>query len=353
MLLSFVLCCGAAARGATTEPSAPAGSPPPVEFDIRTTNLTDAQAQALEERIKVNPDNAHLRAQLLGYYFVREYKQPDTVEARRAHVLWMIHNRPADRFTGSPFCSIDPVIDPDGYVAAEELWKQQAEQLPPSAAVLGNAAEFLRLHDPTAAADLLKRAEAVDPKNPQWPSDLASLHSRPMPSTKPAGQTDLAQLALAEFEKAFALSVSPEDRFYNLTPLPKAAFAAGDNAKATNYAIQLLVQARSFKGDWNYGNAVHTANLILGRVALASGDIDTAKARLLEAGKTPGSPQLDSFGPNMELARDLLQKRERDVVLQYFSLCAKFWTMGTDKLDLWTRTVKAGEIPDFGANLDY
>jgi hypothetical protein len=84
-----------------------------------------------------------------------------------------------------------------------------------------------------------------------------------------------------------------------------------------------------------------------------NGQIEQAKKYLLEAGKSPGSPQMDSFGPNMSLAKDLLEKGERDTVLQYFDLCRKFWKMDYGKLDQWSNEVKAGEIPDFGANLIY
>ena len=45
-----------------------------------------------------------------------------------------------------------------------------------------------------------------------------------------------------------------------------------------------------------------------------------ANAYLLAVGRTPGSPQLNSFGPNMALAAELLQKEVRDTVLQYFEL---------------------------------
>jgi hypothetical protein len=62
---------------------------------------------------------------------------------------------------------------------------------------------------------------------------------------------------------------------------------------------------------------------------------------------------MDSFGPNMTLAEDLLEEGERDVVLEYFSLCRKFWEMGKEELDQWTEAVKAEKMPDFGANLDY
>ncbi|HEV3240561.1 MAG TPA: RNA polymerase subunit sigma-24, partial [Casimicrobiaceae bacterium] len=78
-----------------------------------------------------------------------------------------------------------------------------------------------------------------------------------------------------------------------------------------------------------------------------------AKQFLLKAGATRGSPQLDSFGPNMSLAKDLLEKGERDTVLQYFELCRKFWKLDYGNLDRWAQEVGAGKIPEFGANLVY
>jgi hypothetical protein len=102
-----------------------------------------------------------------------------------------------------------------------------------------------------------------------------------------------------------------------------------------------------------YGNAIHDGNSVLGRAALKQGDIKKAARYLLDAGKTQGSPQLNSFGPNMSLAKELLEKGEKNAVLQYFEFCRKFWSMGGEDLDNWTKEVKAGKVPDFGANLSY
>ena len=63
--------------------------------------------------------------------------------------------------------------------------------------------------------------------------------------------------------------------------------------------------------------------------------------------------QMNSFGPNMMLAKDLLEKGERDTVLQYFELCRKFWKMDWGKLNQWSKEVRMGQTPDFGANLIY
>jgi TonB family protein len=141
------------------------------------------------------------------------------------------------------------------------------------------------------------------------------------------------------------------ERGYALPQLAKAALAAGALDKASLYANELLTTART--GDWNDGNAIHDANMVRGLVALRSGNVEQAAKDLIEAGKTTGSPQLNSFGPNMTLASELLKRGQRDAVLEYLSLCKKFWTLGADRLDTWIDLVRTGGTPDFGANLLY
>ena len=75
-----------------------------------------------------------------------------------------------------------------------------------------------------------------------------------------------------------------------------------------------------------------------------------AKKCLLESGRTLGSPQLNSFGPTMVLAKELLEQGERDAVLEYLHLCPKFWKSETaeSRLDQWSQAIKEGMVPDFG-----
>lgn len=128
---------------------------------------------------------------------------------------------------------------------------------------------------------------------------------------------------------------------------------AGATAKARRLGEELLEVAAGDRDYWDYGNAVHKANIVLGRVALREGNIDQAKYHLLQAGRTPGSPQLDSFGPNMTLAKELLEAGVREAVLKFFKLCGEFWRMDFGKLARWTAAVERGEIPDFGTQLLY
>src|SRR5262245_2213706 len=158
---------------------------------------------------------------------------------------------------------------------------------------------------------------------------------------------------LAKSERELSGLTTQEERFYLTTKLATIALAARETAKATIYSNWLLDQAPAWVGDWNYGNAIHVAHLVLGEIALNAGDLPSAKRHLLEAAKMPGSPQLDSFGPNMRLAKLLLEKGERDAVIQYFDLCANFWEKHFSELETWKAIVLKGGEPKFGANLVY
>jgi hypothetical protein len=159
------------------------------------------------------------------------------------------------------------------------------------------------------------------------------------------------QEKLAKLEETTAVG---KERFYALSDLAKTAFDAGDLDKAERYARELLSSASGNEKDWNYGNAVFIGNMVIGRVALRRDhNVQLAKASLRASAETPGSPQLNSFGPNMSLAKDLLVQGERDTVLEFFARCRAFWKSGGGRLDDWTAMVKGGGIPEFGANLFY
>jgi hypothetical protein len=168
----------------------------------------------------------------------------------------------------------------------------------------------------------------------------------------------------------------PYRRFLSLTRSAPAAYPAGDKTLAAAQANALLGMADEYRGDWNYGNAVHAANLVLGRIAADEGRINDARERLIlsvtslpyalgPATRTPAegvslskasskaSPQMDTFGPDMSLARTLLVKGEREAVLKYLELCANFWKMDNGNLSLWATEIKASRIPSFGPNLIY
>jgi len=146
------------------------------------------------------------------------------------------------------------------------------------------------------------------------------------------------------------------ERFMRIDRLATEAYSEGQWLKAETLAREGLALAEHYPGNWNYGNVIHNSHQVLGLIRLREGKREEAIQMLLAAGRTPGSPQLNSFGPRMVLARELLQKGERESVLQYIELVALFWTkksiqfpeVGLENERLikqWKTDIKAGKLP--------
>lgn len=137
------------------------------------------------------------------------------------------------------------------------------------------------------------------------------------------------------------------DKFYAAPRAAMAAYTLAEYPLSRDLAIMSLEWAPSFQDNWNYGNAVHFAHTALGLLALGSGDNRAAVEELRLSGETPGSPQLNSFGPSMRLARDLLRAGESAAVLSYLQQCRRFWKMGDIWLGMWEKKVARGAMPTF------
>jgi len=139
------------------------------------------------------------------------------------------------------------------------------------------------------------------------------------------------------------------------------ALRAQDATAMREHATALLAENTNTHV-WYYGNFIHDGNSVLGLASLLDNDIESAKRYLHAAGDTPGSPQLNSFGPAMDLAQALLQRGERDAILNYLDRVARFWAApepnGADEksrrlterhraeLDSWKAAIQADETPE-------
>jgi hypothetical protein len=144
-----------------------------------------------------------------------------------------------------------------------------------------------------------------------------------------------------------------QQHFYDLATVVRNAARSPSvsGLQRGRFAAEELARMALPRWDTESGNVVHHLHLVMGRLALSAGDTDGAKCHLLEAGKTPGSPQLDDYGPDMTLAQEMLEHGESAVVLQYFEQCDKFWLRREkNRLSEWSAAVRAGRMPDFGAN---
>ncbi|MDF7807881.1 hypothetical protein P4E94_10570 [Pontiellaceae bacterium B12219] len=311
--------------------------------------LPAAEAAELEKSLIENPDQLDVRIRLIGYYWMQRFKNRAIRPAREKQVLWLIEHQPEHEIHSLPYCHMDAMFNPSGYVKAGKLWRNHADSDEASAQVLANAAGFFLLSEPGFSENYLKRAQELEPDNAQWNKELAQVYHLRQSTASKGEVTALGKMELVQLEAAHEKSGLME-KGYMWGDLAIAACKAGDYEKAATYAHKMV----NFSGlGWNSGNNVHKGNMVLGLVALKNGDIEQAKACLIASGKTKGSPQLNSFGPNMTLAKALLESGEVDTVVEYFDLCSNFWEMDRDRLEEWTVLAKAGKIPDFGANLNY
>jgi tetratricopeptide (TPR) repeat protein len=307
-----------------------------------------ADVDALEAKLVEDPEDFSARRDLIAYYGLRDRAAKDK------HVLWIIEHHP--EFSGSgPEMSLNPVMEESAYRQGKALWLQNVKNHPTNAVILGNAAAYFLLSDRPTTEDFLTKAQALEPQNPSWPERLGQLYKLEMIGQSGAGSAAKAAKALAEFEKAQTQTTPAVPGAPRLADLAQMAVAAGDLEKARTYATELLGPGMQWSAGGNAGRAFFYGNLVLGRVALREGRLDEAKNYLLEAGKMKGDPSLNSFGPNMSLAKELLEKGETNAVLEFFQECGKFWPQygGENKTAKWTAEVKEGKTPDFGGNLYY
>ena len=145
----------------------------------------------------------------------------------------------------------------------------------------------------------------------------------------------------------------PYLRMLGLRDAAERDFGRRRYVQAEGKALELLTLAEQFSDDWDYGNAIHHGHLLLGRVALARGDLGRAVSELIAAGHTPGSPQLNSFGPNCQLALELLKAGHPAPVLEFLQLCETFWNPTCSRAAVWARQIRQGSVPNFGPNLSY
>ena len=134
-------------------------------------------------------------------------------------------------------------------------------------------------------------------------------------------------------------------RFYSLEEEIFASYSAQDFNSTVRLASEYLKLAGIYRCNWNYGNAIHEANRILGLMSLDAGNIDAAAGFLEKAGMSAGSPQLDTFGPEFDLANKMLRAGKGEEVVNYLKGIKKFWEGNEDRIDKWVTKIQKGGNP--------
>lgn len=331
--------------------------------------FTPEQVKAAEARSQANPKDLDARLRLLGYYDPSHKSSVEKKELWKHFaplVLGIIENHPESDLAGETgamlLARFDELPDSGDWEKGAALWDKLMAANPTNAQIVGQAAVYRswnRFRPRTETLSLFEKACQLDPKNSKWPRLLGKMYSEQAGLER---SPELAGKALAMLERADTLAGTPltvEDD----AALAMAAGQAEQWAKVFQYGTNAIVRLNSARRDWNYGNLVHDVNAMLCLAALHGGDKKLAGEYLLCAGRSPGSPQLNSFGPDFSYARKLLRAGETNVVLQYLDLVGNFWGntnrpqryVGDDfdlkkarLLEKYRQDIRAGKIPAEG-----
>lgn len=302
--------------------------------------LSDEDGAALEARIIADESDVDARVRLVGLYFLRF--APESHRRRAEHLVWLAEHRPDIGLGGYGYLVQEQ--DPDGYEAIRRAWVAAAGRPDADVRILENAASFLGFNHPEEAEPIFRRAAAMEPANGEWRTRIART------LTKRAAWTDdleqrhhYGRAAVEELEIALPLAHEDWRELGVRIDLAKAAVWAEDWRRVRETAERVLTDNETCTRTFQYGNAIHWANIALGFAALAEDRLAAAAEYLVRAGKTPGSPQLNSFGPDRALARALLDRGERRAVLTYLEGCARFWDGGQALLEGWRSAIDRGE----------
>ncbi|HUP69955.1 MAG TPA: hypothetical protein VM142_09080 [Acidimicrobiales bacterium] len=329
-----------------------------LQLALEGGRLNEQDAAALEARVGRDPDDGEARARLLGFYLGRAGAEDAARQAE--HALWVISAAPRSRLAGSPFCQSFYPSQAEQQERAAALWLDHIDRSPDDSRLLEQAAQWFALSDRELSDALWQRVIDLEEANLNARIMRAAIY-RVRGADWLDGSPHARATAMRVLEILGDQPTTADGAWLWLRPAAWAALAAGDHDKARRLARELLDLAEQREPDWNTGNAIHHGHLILGHLELLRDDIDGAERELAAAGATPGSPQLNSFGPNFSLAKGLLDRDRRDAVLAFIDACRQFWApperenrgavSHCEKLDHWEDELRSGKTPNFQTQL--
>jgi tetratricopeptide (TPR) repeat protein len=333
--------------------SAIPGETDAIELARKGRSLTPQAAAELERKIAAHPDDYIAHILLLCYDETKSYKAGPGRTAYQQQVFWLIRKHPESVMNGANTMLLKR-DDANAFEQGKTLWLEQIAAQPTNTVILGKAASYCLISDNQTAERLLRQAETLEPKNPHWPERIGFLYQLQAENSSGEIKRSLASKALTEYEAAAEISTNKSLQHSTSADLARTAFDAGEYDKARHYATLLLRRSLNKNGEsWTPSGDTHQAHLILGRLALRDGDMAQAEQHLLAMGRISDSPSLASFGPNMQLAKELLDKGDRRPVLAYLDEFVPLRKIDHHHLGLWKAQIQQGKTPDFGANLVY
>jgi hypothetical protein len=159
----------------------------------------------------------------------------------------------------------------------------------------------------------------------------------------PANFSEAHSYRESRCRKAMEKASGNPDAYPQVKYAADTCFWSGNYEESRKFTILLRDNINHFDSYTSRGQMRHDYHTLMGRHLLREGEVEQANSHLLQSIDVRPSAVMSSFGPNMELAMDLLKAGETDTVLEYLDGCAGFWN--EEQIRTWKREINEGGIP--------
>jgi tetratricopeptide (TPR) repeat protein len=315
----------------------------------------------LESEVLRNPTSEAARENLLGALSADPERFDDP---RRFELIeWFLEHNPRNSICTTPFMRVNAETAPDVYVKLKARWLALLSNAPADLQLVRGAAAFVAAESLEEGKRLLKAAIAQEPDNAKLWLDLGRMSQDP-------------RERLAAFERARDAGGTLPNL---LVWIATTSFEAGDYEKAERVAgelMQLVDEARARFGDkldWPERGAAlwrrareacssdtaageltdaiaqhayrkHWAHTVLGLFAYRNDDIDRAVSHLRASADVRPEYRLSSYGPSLDLVRQVCARGRWDEGLSYLRTWEDTWDH--PRLREWIAAVEERRLPE-------
>jgi hypothetical protein len=314
----------------------------PEGSDLSSFDVSDLTSEAIKElrrALNSNPDDLQTRLLLMAYYQggIGRRGNPDIYNR---HLIWMIDNHPRH---ASHYLAYAPHNE-EHQRLGRTCWMRQVRENPADVTVLVHAARYCSYSTQKDAVKFLLCADMLDPENEEIPRELFHVYALLCGHGSIKDNKSIARKAahqMLEAVRRYRANSSLGSylmKYFDMELCWAAEVALAHEAleEAVEMA-QILLDRRSidsikFSADFlekhnsMYEHSRSLGHSILGRAALASGDIETAKLNLRAMMALPIIRDSDQ-----KLAEDLLAHKEYDVVTDFFEYNRTMWERGLEQ----------------------
>jgi tetratricopeptide (TPR) repeat protein len=315
----------------------------------------------LESEVEKNPTSEAAREKLLEALSADPERFGDP---RRFELIeWYLEHNPRSSLCATPFMRVNPETAPEAYGNLKARWLALVADAPADLQLVRGAAAFVAAESLDEGKRLLKAAIAHKPDDAKLWLDLGRMSQDP-------GER------LAAFEKARDAGETLPNL---LVWIATTSFKAGDYVKAEHAAgelMQLVDEARTRFGDkldwpergaefWKRARSAsaddqsaselvdahsqhsyrkHWAQTVLGLLACRNNDVDRAVGHLRSSADVRPEYRLSSYGPSLELVREVCAHGRWDEGLEYLRVWENAWD--DPRLREWIAAVEEHRIPE-------